>query len=232
MKKLIDRMLSRVRPYPAYTLHKYVKSDGTFDYERYRQVQIEGNRGKIGNVWVVEENIAYLADYLRPHNPRFGICHGTRRGKEQEWFRKYLQCDVIGTEISDTAQQFPDTIQWDFHQVKPEWLGAVDFIYSNSFDHSYDPGQCLTAWMSCIRPGGLCIIEHSNMHDTMGASELDPFGASINLMPYLVAIWSKGKYAVREILDAPNDAAVRPHQKEQRYLKFIVIQNWPASFKS
>jgi hypothetical protein len=226
LNKIVDRVLSRVRPHGAVTLHKYVKRDGSFDYEGYRRVQIEGNHRKLGNVWVVEENIAYLADYLRPRNPKFGICHGTRRGKEQEWFRKHLQCDVIGTEISDTAQQFPHTIQWDFHLVKPEWLGAVDFIYSNSFDHSYDPEKCLTAWMSCIRPGGVCIIEHSNMHDTMGASELDPFGASISLMPYLIAAWAKGRYAVREILDAPNDEAVRPHQKEIRYLKFIVIQNW------
>jgi hypothetical protein len=66
------------------------------------------------------------------------------------------------------------------------------------------------------------------MHDTMGASELDPFGASINLMPYLVANWSKGKFAVREILDAPNDAAVRGHQEDLKYLKFIVVQNWPT----
>jgi methyltransferase family protein len=228
MKSLLKASLARFRRYPAFTLYKYRKPDGSFDYERYRQIQIEGNHRKLGNVWVTEENIAYLADYLRPRNPRFGICHGTRRGKEQEWFRKYLGCEVIGTEISDTALQFPNTIQWDFHHVKPEWLGAVDFIYSNSFDHSYDPEKCLVAWMSCVRPGGVCIIEHSNMHDTMGASELDPFGASINLMPYLVANWSKGKFAVREILDAPNDAAVRGHQEDLKYLKFIVVQNWPT----
>jgi hypothetical protein len=228
MKSLIKASLARFRRYPSFTLHKYRKPDGSFDYDHYRQIQIEGNHRKLGNVWVTEENIAYLADYLRLRNPRFGICHGTRRGKEQEWFGKYLGCEVIGTEISDTALQFPNTIQWDFHQVKPEWLGAVDFIYSNSFDHSYDPERCLTAWMSCIRAGGVCIIEHSNMHDTMGASELDPFGASINLMPYLVATWSKGKFAVREILDAPNDAAVRGHREDLKYLKFIVVQNWPT----
>jgi len=227
MKTLIKRALFHVRRHPTFILHKYLSADGSFDYERYRKVQTEGNHQKLGNVWVVEDNIAFLANYLRRLSPKFGICHGTRRGKEQEWFRTYLGCEVIGTEISDTAAQFPNTIQWDFHDVKPEWLGAVDFIYSNSFDHSYDPGKCLTAWMSCLRPGGVCIIEHSNMHDAMGASELDPFGASIHLMPYLITTWARGKYAVREILDAPNDAAVRPHLEEQRYLKFIVIENWP-----
>lgn len=227
VKNVVDRLRLRIKPRPAFTLHRYLKADGSFDYEQYRRVQIDGNHRKISNIWVVEENIAFLADYLRSGLPKFGICHGTRRGREQEWFRKYLQCDVIGTEISDTAQQFPHTIQWDFHEVKPEWIGAVDFIYSNSFDHSYDPEKCLNAWMSCLRPGGVCILEHSNMHDTMGATELDPFGASINLMPYLIVSWSNGKFAVRRILDAPSDAAVRPHEADQRYLKFIVVQNWP-----
>jgi len=93
----------------------------------------------------------------------------------------------MGTEISDTATQFPNTIQWDFHEVKPEWVGAVDFIYSNSFDHTYDPERCLNAWMSCVRSGGMCILEHSSLHGTGGATQLDPFGAELSQMPYLIA---------------------------------------------
>ena len=80
----------------------------------------------------------------------FGICHGTRRGKEQEWFRKYLGCGVIGTEISDTVEQFPHTIEWDFHETKAEWINSADFIYSNSLDHSYDPKKCLTACTGAV----------------------------------------------------------------------------------
>ena len=35
----------------------------------------------------------------------------------------------------------------------------VDFIYSNSFDHSYDPTMCLDKWMKCIKKGkGVCFI--------------------------------------------------------------------------
>ncbi len=111
---------------------------------------------------------------------------------------------VIGTEISDTATQFPDTIQWDFHEIKAESRDAVDFIYSNSFDHSYDPERCLNAWMSCLRPGGICILEHSDAHSSQkGSSELDPFGAHLVQMPYLVLKWGAGRYSVREILLAP-----------------------------
>lgn len=140
-------------------LYSYARADGTFDYDKYREAQITGNYKKLDNVWVSEENVEFLANYIRETvgDVRFGICHGTRRGKEQEWFIKYLGCDVIGTEISDTAEQFPNTIQWDFHDVKPEWIDSTDFIYSNSLDHSYDPEKRLNAWMSCVTPRGVCI---------------------------------------------------------------------------
>lgn len=204
-------------------LHRYLRPDGSFDYESYRRIQIAGNKRKIDVVWVREENVAFLAAYIRSTigSPRFGICHGTRRGNEQAWFRKHLGCDVLGTEISDTALEFPHTIQWDFHEVKPEWIEAVDFIYSNSFDHSYDPERCLRAWMSCVRPGGLCVLEHSNLHGPEAVNELDPFGADIGVLPYLIVRWGAGEFAVRELLDAPSK------HKKLRHLTFVVIQRFP-----
>ena len=206
----------------GFVLYPYLRSDGSFDYEKYSQIQKEGNKRKIENVWVIEENIAFLSNYIRKiiATPRFGICHGTRRGKEQEWFRNYLNCEVIGTEISNTAEKFPYTIQWDFHDIKPEWIDSADFIYSNSFDHTYDPEKCLNAWMSCVKKGGVCIIEHSSGHDTSGASELDPFGADIVQMPYLITKWGNGKYGVRQILKAPKK------MDSLTYCYFIVIQRF------
>jgi len=203
----------------GFELRQYLKSDGSFDYESYRKIQIAGNKKKIDKVWANAENISFLSDYIRNtvDDVSFGICHGTRRGKEQEWFREYLQCDVIGTEISLTATQFPHTIEWDFHEVKPEWLGKVDFIYSNSFDHSYDPEKCLNAWMSCLKKGGVCLIEHTSGHET--ASRLDPFGASTLIMPYLVLTWGNGKYSVREILNGPTKADAL------QTLRFLVVQH-------
>lgn len=198
--------------------YSFVLPDGSFDYERYKAVQVQGNKTKIGKVWVKEKNIAFLSRYIQSFlgQPSFGICHGTRRGKEKEWFQKYLGCYVIGTEISDTANEFPNTVQWDFHDEKEEWREAADFIYSNSFDHSYDPEKCLNVWMNCVRPGGLCIIEHTSGHER--ATELDPFGARVSEMPYLILLWSKGRFFVREILDAPDKA------DRLTYNRFLIIQ--------
>jgi hypothetical protein len=213
LRKLLWRLGYEVRAVPkgydptwGYVLYRYCRADGSFDLDAYRRAQAEGNKRKLDAVWVIEENVRYLARQIerRLGRPRFGLCHGTRRGLEQAWFRKYLGgCEVLGTEISDTAAQFPHTIQWDFHEVKPEWVGAADFVYSNSLDHSHDPQRCLDAWTSCLRPNGLCILEDSPLHGPEGASPLDPFGAELVQMPYLIATWGRGRYCVREILPAP-----------------------------
>lgn len=223
LKKIINSFgydVKKIRPNMSYgyEIFNYHKPDGSFDYERYKIIQEKANIQKINNVWVLEENISFLSDYIKQtlDTVRFGICHGTRRGKEQEWFRKYLNCDVIGTEISETAEQFPNTIQWDFHESKPEWVDAVDFIYSNSLDHSYDPEKCLDVWMNCVNKNGICILEHSSGHEE--STQIDPFGAHISQMPYLILIWGKGKYFVRELINAPS----KPNSL--KYLCFIIIQ--------
>lgn len=204
------------------TLHKYK------DYDEYVAVQTTGNKEKIDLTWVVEENIDFLSRYLleKLKMVEAGICHGTRRGQEQKWFAEKLNATVFGTEISDTATQFPNTIQWDFHEVKAEWLDKFDFIYSNSFDHSYDPEKCLNAWMSCLRTDGLCIIEHSSLHAPKGVTELDPFGVTLEYFPYLVLSWSKGRYFVCDILDAPkqNTELLDHFKADLDYLKFIIIK--------
>ena len=102
-----------------------------------------------------------LAKYFALHieELRFGLCHGTRRGREQKLLKEYLKIPVLGTEIAPSATEFKNTIQWDFHEVKDEWIGNVSFIYSNSLDHSYDPVFCLRQWMSCIHHGGMIALQ-------------------------------------------------------------------------
>lgn len=206
----------------SFTLYQYLDEEGRFDYETYRRIQEDGNKRKLNEVWVIKENIAFLSNIIFNHCPKpsLGLCHGTRQGKEQMWFREFLECDVFGTEISETANDFPYTIQMDFHQIKPEWKGNVDFIYSNSLDHSFDPRKCLRTWMSCLKPNGLCILEHSSRHTPAGASELDPFGASIEVMPYLILEWSGGEFGVTQVRSAPE----RPNRVQR--MVYFIVQNF------
>ncbi len=165
---------------------QYLNESGEFDYERYRSVQLAGNQRKLRAQWVDEATIRYLAGFVREAVPgaQFGICHGTRRGNEQRWFAQYLEpCRVIGTEISDTALEFPNTVQWDFHEPNADWTGRADFVYSNSWDHSYDPPKMFRAWLEQLAVGGVLLLEHTNQH--IEVTELDPFGASL---PELIAL--------------------------------------------
>lgn len=168
-------------------LHKYSSLD------EYTKLQTAGNKQKLVVSWARQQDIEAIVNYIHWAEGvfEFGICHGTRQGKEQAWFRKLLGIDVIGTEISDTATQFPHTIQWDFHYVKQEWLDTVDFIYSNSLDHSHSPEECLNAWMSCLRPGGLCFVEWSKDHGADHVNHLDCFGASVEEMREFLPVYDE-----------------------------------------
>jgi hypothetical protein len=207
---------------PGFTVFQYLDEEGQFDYKKYVSAQVAANKRKINCVWAQESNIEFLSVRLkrRLKQLRFGICHGTRRGVEQQWFKKYLGCDVIGTEISETATDFPDTIQHDFHEVKPEWVNAVDFIYSNSLDHSYDPEKCLNAWVSCLTDDGVLIVEHSEGVDER-SKESDPFGAHLHMMPYLILNWGAGRYSAREMIRAPSKSMFMDREFETF---FIFIQ--------
>lgn len=151
------------------------------NYSDYRNNQIKANKAKLDCVWVRPETIDLICQVIkvRNHEPKFGICHGTRRGIEQGLFKSYLKCEVIGTEISDTAEKFPDTIEWDFHMVKPEWEKACDFIYSNSLDHAYNPQGALEKWISCLNEKGLLIIEWAEKigKRPKRSTPVDPFTA-------------------------------------------------------
>ena len=128
------------------------------NYEAYYKAQVKKNRKKLKLVYVKQPEIDIITDHIKQHIPniKFGICHGVRNAWEVKAFRKNLGIEVIGTEISPTAMQFENTIEWDFHDIKDGWVDNVDFIYSNSFDHSYQPEKCLDQWMRCVKQSGIC----------------------------------------------------------------------------
>jgi len=162
------------------------------NYEEYKKAQIDCTKLKLKRnpCWAKKENIKVAAEKLKTllHKIEFGICHGTRMGSEQKWFSEFLNCKVIGTELSPTANDFPNTIEWDFHDVKDEWIGNTDFIYSNSLDHSCKPVECLHTWMSCLREGGVCILEWAWSHNV--SSRNDPFAASLSEYEGIVSNWN------------------------------------------
>ena len=150
-------------------------------YELYRQAQVEVNRTKLGEVWAVRAELKLVADYVRSHVPwaAFGICHGARNGFEVGVLRELLGIEVIGTDISPSARDFPHLVEWDFHEPNPEWAGRVDFVYSNSWDHSYDFDRCFTVWIESLRAGGKCFLQWTRLHSEEGVHGADCLGLSL-----------------------------------------------------
>ena len=197
------------------------------NYEEYKKIQIEANIKKINNSFVDPNSLYLLFNYLIQDlniNPKLILCHGTRRGLEQQYIIDFLKPlgytpEVIGTEISHTALDYPNTIQWDFHETKPEWINNTDIIYSNSFDHSCKPKECLDTWMSCLNKKGVCIIEYVPECDNKSQSS-DPFAATLKEYKNLI----EEKYKIIETLlnDGIEDKA---HPGAGLHRHFIIIKN-------
>lgn len=181
------------------------------DYETYRMVQEEGNKAKLHAQFVKKGHIFFLAEWMAEQRGDgaaigFGLCHGVRRGREQAWFRKRLdKADVIGTDISETAKDFENTVQWDFHDDNPAWQGRADFVYSNSWDHAYDPGKAFRAWAMCLKPGGWILIDHTRGHMPKSSNVLDPFGATREAMIRILGESCGDLGQVSAVLDRTRD---------------------------
>jgi hypothetical protein len=195
----------------------YQHDYGTDGYEKYRRTQILHNKRKINQVWADEETLGIIASYIKTHVPvvRAGICHGTRRGYEQAEFSRQLGCPVIGTEISDSASQFANTVQWDFHEQKDEWRNRFSFVYSNSIDQAFEPQKALSTWAAQLEESGLLFLDHTMLHSAAGASEMDPFGAHPMVMPYLLFKWGSNEYRLVDILEID-------HKQKHRMWIFVI----------
>ena len=191
-KKLID-----------YYLHKYNS------YEEYKESQIKLNKKKIDLTFADENTLRKVSDIVKEsvNNQKnvpdkiFGICHGSRNGFEQNLLKKIIpNSEVIGTDISDSALKFKDTVEWDFHDQKDEWLGKFDFVYTNSLDQSWKPKLALSTWLDQIKDDGVLIIEHTIYHSPEHSNEGDPFGVRPVVMPYVLSEWFGHKISISHYL--------------------------------
>ena len=150
------------------------------DYDDYVDWQVKTNLAKESVVWVDETTIEKICRGLS-EEPSNIICHGTRNGKEQQYFKKFFpNCYIIGTEISPSAKKYEMTIQHDFNIQKKEWIGKFDILYSNSFDHSFEPMKTMKVWSEQLSQGGFIFFEYGyDINDNRSRPE-DPVELYIN----------------------------------------------------
>jgi hypothetical protein len=167
--------------YPDIYLHKYNS------YNEYKEIQIFHNKRKIQKVWASKNTLNKVINRVQKefkNKSLFALCHGSRNGFEQRYLASKLKIKIIGTDISETALNYPLSIVWDFHKENLDWINKCDFIYTNSLDQSWKPDLALRTWLKQLKIGGLLFIEHSEDHGPKGASQMDPFGIKPKILPY------------------------------------------------
>ena len=155
------------------------------NHDEYVAAQIEANVRKIKNVWVDRHTIETIA--ARHDQAQAILCHGTRNATEQRYFlESFPNSEIVGTEISHTAKDFPMTVQWDFHEVNPDWIEKFDIVYSNAIDHSYDPTRVLSSWRDQLTANGRLYIEHGYAETENYSRPSDPLEIHDEEIRYLI----------------------------------------------
>ena len=205
-KKMINQILSyfdhecvHKKDLIDFYLHDYS------DYKQYKDIQEFHNIRKINKIWADKITLDRVAKILRKEFSKpliKGLCHGTRNGFEQNYLNSLpIKINAIGTDISKTAKNYKNTVQWDFHDENEDWKNKFDFIYTNSLDQSWKPKKALITWFRQINKNGLLIIEHTNLHGPKGASEMDPFGVKPTVMPYVLTKWFGSQISISHSVD-------------------------------
>jgi hypothetical protein len=66
------------------------------------------------------------------------------------------------------------TVQHDFNNVREDWVGYFDVVYSNAFDHCFDPISTIKVWADQMSPTGKLYLEHGYGPDDNNARPWDP----------------------------------------------------------
>ena len=217
IKDLINKTLIKF----GYRISKTNTTDRLFkiykykNYDEYKNTQIFFNKQKIDKVWADENTLKIVSNFLKENikcEKIKGLCHGSRNGFEQKCFINEIpNAEVIGTDISETANDYDNSIIHDFHDEKKDWIENFDFVYSNSLDQSYDPEKALNTWINQVKKDRYVIIEHSDQHGVISSGKMDPFGVEANFFPYLLTEWFGHKISlkiIKSIKKNKNDAPV------------------------
>jgi len=158
------------------------------DYKEYLETQIETNILKSrgfgsGHCWAHDSELKAIGAMIVNEAPStLGICHGVRTGHEVRVLRGYLQSDVIGTDLETNG--FSDVYKWDFNQQNDEWVGRFGWVYSNAFDHCYDPEHTLEVWVDQTMVDGFVILHWTAEHEKI--NRVNCIGGGVNELEEVV----------------------------------------------
>lgn len=84
------------------------------------------------------------------------LCLGARQGTEVKAFRD-LGCDAIGIDLMP-GENNPYVVKGDFHNLQFP-AESMDVMFTNSFDHVFDPKKMLAEIRRVLKRDGLLVVE-------------------------------------------------------------------------
>jgi SAM-dependent methyltransferase len=102
---------------------------------------------------VLKERLAGLACVKKGVNV---LCLGARQGTEVKAFHD-LGCFAVGLDLNP-GKENKLVLQGDFHHTQFS-SESVDIIFTNSFDHAFDPQKLIAEIKRLLKPHGALIIE-------------------------------------------------------------------------
>lgn len=128
--------------YEEYVRHQQSKF-GHLDLTEYDRTYREQLRERLRSLTLLQPGASVL-------------CLGARQGTEVKAFHD-LGCFAVGLDLNPGKNnQF--VLPGDFHHVQfPS--ASVDVIFTNSFDHTFDPQKLIGEITRLLKPDGLLIIE-------------------------------------------------------------------------
>ena len=174
------------------------------NYKEYIDNQITATNKKFKKTWVADETIFEISKYITEHIPGYksGICHGVRNGYEVQKFEELLSCTVVGTDLYEKAKDIKNVFVWDFNKENKDFINSFDFVYSNSFDHSFYQEETLKIWSKQIKSKGVLFLEWSDGHDYSDSIDMSVDCFLANFNEYIEIL--KNDFIIMDILDISN----------------------------
>ena len=198
-------------------------------YQEYVDIQTETNKEKIEVVWVMQEEVIQLSNYIvdkYSDEIHYVMCHGARNGTEVKYFTESLPDNWIveGNDISDTANAY-GLHQWDMQYCYEGWKQKYTIQYTNSFYHVYDPQKTINSFMKQCATGGSVFIQWT---ENLNNEPLPSDPLSINLEE-LVDMCSNSESRGRErdvqtvnILDSGMNRVVRKKNTNEEIKRYHI----------
>ena len=193
-------------------------------YKEYKDTQIYYNKMKINKVFADKKTLTRVGNIVLREFPGEskikGICHGSRNSFEQNFLRSFSnRIETIGTDISETAKNYENSVHWDYHDINKDWVGEHAFIYTNSLDHSWQPKVALQTLFAQLKPNGLLIIEHTEGHSPTNADKMDQFGVKPTVMPYVLTLWFGSQISIE------HSVSEKSNKRKYKAWLFVIKKN-------